>query len=94
MDYNYDSAVAFKGVVFAQQRALAGTRTALRPGIGLSCWKDDRRHDARRTAEEILAVRAAGLDGVSIFNLDARAVEVLPALRAGPLKEVAPSSSP
>ena len=85
MDYNYDSAVAFKGVVFGQKRHLAGAKTKLRPGIGLSCWAD-RTQDVRKTAEEILAVRAAGLDGFSIFNLDARAVSVLPALRRGPLK--------
>lgn len=85
MDYNYDSAVAFKGVVFGQRRRLAGAPVRLRPGIGLSCWAD-RTQDVRKTAEEILAVRAAGLDGFCVFNLDARAVPVLPALKRGPLK--------
>lgn len=86
MDYNYESAVAFKGVVFSQKRHLAESTIPLRPGIGLSCWKDDRRYDARRVAEEILAVREAGLDGFCVFNLDARAIPVLPLLHIGPLK--------
>ena len=83
MDYNYDSPVAFKGVVFSQKRALDGTKAAIRPGIGLSCWQD-RSRDIRMVVGEILAVREAGLDGFCIFNLDARAERLLPVLRSGP----------
>ena len=83
MDYNYDSPVAFKGVVFSQKRALEGTKAAIRPGIGLSCWPD-RSRDIRMAAGEILVVREAGLDGFCIFNLDARAERLLPVLHSGP----------
>lgn len=87
MDYNYDSPVAFKGVVFAQKRALAGVgaKTLLRPGIGLNCWPD-RARDIRMAAGEILAVREAGLDGFSIFDLGARAEALLPVLHTGPTR--------
>ena len=87
MDYNYDSPVAFKGVVFAQKRALAGVgaKTLLRPGIGLNCWPD-RACDIRMAVGEILAVREAGLDGFCFFDLGARAEAVLPVLRTGPTK--------
>ncbi len=82
MDYNYDSPVAFKGVVHVQKRALAGMAVKLRPGIGLSCWPD-RTRDVRMAVGEIEAVREAGLEGFSIFNLDARAEKLLPVLRLG-----------
>ena len=85
MDYNYDSPVAFKGVVFSQKRALAGANTAIRPGIGLSCWPD-RSRDIRMAVGEILVVREAGLDGFCVFNLDARAEQLLPVLHSGPTK--------
>ncbi len=87
MDYNYDSPVAFKGVVFAQKRALAGmgAKTLLRPGIGLSCWHDPAR-DVRMAVGEILAVRAAGLDGFCFFDLGARAQSILPVLHSGPTR--------
>jgi len=87
MDYNYDSPVAFKGVVFAQKRALAGVgaKTLLRPGIGLNCWPD-RARDIRMAVGEILTVREAGLDGFCFFDLGARAEALLPVLRTGPTK--------
>lgn len=82
MDYNYDSPVAFKGVVHVQKRALAGAKAKLRPGIGLSCWPD-RTRDVRMAVGEIEVVREAGLDGFSVFNLDARAEKLLPVLHSG-----------
>ena len=82
MNYSYDSPVAFKGTVFAQMRALEGSKTMVRPGIGLSCWQD-RSRDIRMAVGEILAVREAGLDGFTIFNLDARAERLLPVLHSG-----------
>ena len=87
MDYNYDSPVAFKGVVFAQKRALegVGAKTLLRPGIGLNCWPD-RTRDIRMAVGEILAVREAGLDGFCFFDLGARAEALLPVLHTGPTR--------
>ena len=85
MDYAYDSPVAFKGVLFAQKRWLAGSKAAIRPGIGLSCWQD-RTRDIRMAVGEILAVREAGLDGFCVFNLDSRAERLLPVLRSGPTR--------
>ena len=82
MNYSYDSPVAYKGTVFAQMRALDGSKALMRPGIGLSCWQD-RSRDIRMAVGEILAVREAGLDGFCIFNLDARAEHLLPVLHSG-----------
>ena len=60
--------------VLAQMEAVRGGKALLRPGIGLSCWlKRDR--DAFTLARQIGIVRDAGLDGFSVFDLDARSME-------------------
>lgn len=84
---NYvDSPALFANQVAGQLADLAGTAVKLYPGIGLSTWQDgtDR---AVRLARQIQAVRAAGLDGFTVFNLDRHAVQALPLLRLGVTRE-------
>ena len=82
MDYYGNN---FESLVAAQKQMLEGCPVKLRPGLGLSCWKDSRQ-DAREMTRQIGAVRKVGLDGFTVFNLDSRAVAVLPILHAGPTK--------
>lgn len=85
MDYYMGSTLAFRGLVRSQAAVCAGSKTKLRPGLGLSCWKV-RDHDARTMTEQIKVIRDFGLDGFTVFNYDARALGVLPDLHSGPTK--------
>jgi hypothetical protein len=85
MNYYGGSDLAFKGLVNVQIKALDGCGTKIRPGLGLSCWKDLSR-DAVTMARQIMIVREAGLDGFSVFNFDSRAERVLPKIHMGPAK--------
>jgi len=85
MNYYGGSDLAFKGLVNVQVKALDGCSTKIRPGLGLSCWKDLSR-DAVTMARQIMIVREAGLDGFCVFNFDSRAEKVLPKIHAGPVK--------
>ena len=85
MDYNDGSGLPFRGLVEAQARALKGGKAKLRPGLGLSCWKDIQ-HDAATLSRQIMIVREIGLDGFSVFNFDARAEKVLPKIHTGPTR--------
>ena len=85
MNYYGGSDLAFKGLVNVQVKALDGCSTKIRPGLGLSCWKDLSR-DAVTMARQIMIVREAGLDGFCVFNFDSRAAKVLPKIHAGPAK--------
>ena len=86
MDYNTEDAEGFRNLVAQQRKDLEGAAVKLRPGLGISCWLD-KDHDALRMAKQVEAVRALGLDGFAVFELDARAVAILPALHAGPMRE-------
>ena len=61
------------------QKAIAGARAKLYPGIGLSCWEDDGT-DAMKMVKHIQALRKDGLEGFTVFNLDARAERAFPIL--------------
>lgn len=79
---NYvESPALFANQVVGQREAL-GTAVKLYPGIGLSTWRDGS-DGAIRLARQIQAVRAAGLDGFTVFNLDRHAMRALPLLRLG-----------
>ena len=69
----------------AMQKEVVG-KTRLYPGIGLSCFKPDGR-EAVKIARQIEIVRALGLDGFTVFNLDRTAERVLPELRTGVTRE-------
>ncbi len=83
MNYYGGSNIAFSGIVDTQQQLLKGCKVKMRPGIGISCWKD-RNHDAFNMAKQIEISRNAGTDGFVVFNLDNRAAAVLPVLHEGP----------
>ena len=85
MDYYMGSSAAFRSLVTSQIEACAGAPVKIRPGLGLSCWKQEDR-DAFNMTEQIGIVRELGLDGFTVFNYDARAERVLPALHTGPTK--------
>ncbi|MBO5939954.1 MAG: family 10 glycosylhydrolase, partial [Kiritimatiellae bacterium] len=85
MDYYGGSNLAFKGLVNVQIEALQGCNVKMRPGLGLSCWKDLSK-DAITMARQIMIVREANLDGFCVFNFDSRAEKVLPLLHTGPTK--------
>ena len=87
MDYNTEDAAGFRNLVAEQRNDIAGSRVKLRPGLGLSCWLD-KDHDAMRMAQQIEAVRSLGLDGFTVFELDGRAMSILPLLHAGPTRSV------
>ena len=85
MNYYGGSDLAFKGLVNVQLEALQGCNVKMRPGLGLSCWKDLSR-DGITMARQIMIVRDADLDGFCVFNFDSRAEKVLPLLHTGPTK--------
>ena len=85
MNYYGGSDLAFKGLVNVQVETLKGATTKIRPGLGLSCWKD-LSQDAVTMARQIMIVREAGLDGFSVFDFDSRAARVLPKIHTGPVK--------
>jgi uncharacterized lipoprotein YddW (UPF0748 family) len=85
MNYYGGSDLAFKGLVNVQLMALKGCNVKMRPGLGLSCWKDLSR-DAVTMSRQIMIVREAGLDGFCVFNFDSRAEKVLPKIHEGPVK--------
>lgn len=82
MDY-LESPEAFERVV-ARQKGQAG-KVRLFPGIGLSLWKGQR--NAVNLAKQIGIVRSLGLTGYTVFNFDASAEAVLPALHTGVTRE-------
>ena len=86
MDYSEDK--GFRNLVARQRGDVAGANVKLRPGLGLSCWTD-RDHDALNLTKQIEAIRSLGLDGFAVFELDDRAVAVLPALRSGLARDCA-----
>jgi uncharacterized lipoprotein YddW (UPF0748 family) len=79
MDY-VESPALFRGQIVPQKRLVG--KVPVYPGIGLSTWRHDGR-DAVRLAQQILAVREAGLDGFTVFNFDRRAEKALPLLHLG-----------
>ena len=85
MNYAGDSDLMFKGLVNAQMGALKCGRTKIRPGLGLSCWRNLCR-DARTLASQIMIIREAGLDGFAVFDFDTRAEKVLPVIHSGPTR--------
>ena len=85
MDYNTEDADGFCNLVAQQAKDVVGSGVKLRPGLGISCWLE-KDHDAIRMARQIEAVRSLGLEGFAVFELDARAVAILPALHAGPTR--------
>ena len=85
MNYYVSSDLFFEKLVRSQNMAIRGGSTKLRPGLGLSCWRDDI-SDAVTMARQIKSVRDIGLDGFAVFALDERAQKVLPVLRKGPVK--------
>ena len=85
MDYNTEDADGFRNLVAQQAKDVAGSGVKLRPGLGISCWLE-KDHDALRMARQIGAVRSLDLDGFAVFELDARAVAVLPVLHSGPTR--------
>ena len=84
MDYTPCTAF-FRSAYLDQMKAIAGTRAKLYPGIGLSCWTDDGT-DAMKMAKHIQALRKDGIDGFTVFNLDARAERAFPILSTGPTR--------
>ena len=85
MNYT-DSAAAQRRLLERQKEAVAGTGVKIYPTLGVSTLKT-LGHDAKIVSEQINAVRAAGLDGYSVFQLDARGIEVLPELRKGVFRD-------
>ena len=83
MNYYGGSDLAFKGLVESQMRALKGSKAKMRPGLGLSCWKDKTR-DAVTMARQINIVRESGLDGFTVFDYDLRSEKVIPVMHTGP----------
>ena len=83
MDYT-ESPALFRGHLRRQKDQVANV--ALYPGIGLSCWSEDG-EDATRFADQVEAVREAGLGGFTVFNFDRRAEAVFPLMRKGPFAE-------
>ena len=75
----------FAACVASQRDALRGTRTRLYPGLALDCHVFQH-VNALVPAREIEVVRAAGLDGFTLFQLNKRAERILPELRTGPLR--------
>lgn len=85
MNYYVSSDLFFEKLVRSQNMAVGGTTVKLRPGLGLSCWRDNA-SDAVTMARQIKAMRDMGLDGFAVFALDERAEKVLPVLHKGPVK--------
>ena len=89
MDY-IESTAIFSGVVARQKRVVG--KVPVYPGIGLSTGAPDGR--LRRVAEQIMACRAAGCSGFTVFNFDSAAEETLPILSRGPTRVQASSCEP
>jgi uncharacterized lipoprotein YddW (UPF0748 family) len=85
MNYYGGSNKAFENLVNMQCNALKGSKVKMRPGLGLSCWKE-RFKDALTMTNQIKIVRNAGLDGFIVFDYDDRAVKVLPVVHKGPTR--------
>lgn len=85
MDY-CNSTEVFESVVLQQRDAI---RTVpVYPGIGLFLSARGGESQARRTAEQILKVRAAGLKGFTVFNFDGTALSFLNALSSSHCRTV------
>ena len=84
MDYTTSTAF-FRTTYLDQAKAIAGTWAKLYPGIGLSCWPDDGT-EAMKMSKHIRALRKDGLEGFTVFALDARAELSFPILATGPTR--------
>ena len=84
MDYTA-SPLLLKSMVDAQ-KAAAGKRVEVIPGLGISLWPSGT-DKVRIAAEQIAVVREAGFNGFIFFNYATWHLKQLEALREGPLKE-------
>ena len=86
MNYYAGNTAGFAAALRYQFKRLKGSKATICPTLGLSEWPDFG-DDARRMAEEILAVREIGCQGFGVFQIGERAFGVFPALRTGPTAE-------
>ena len=84
MDYTA-SPLLLKSMVDAQ-KAAAGKRVEVIPGLGISLWPSGT-DKVRIAAEQISVVREAGFNGFIFFNYATWHLKQLEALREGPLRE-------
>lgn len=78
----YPTLPAFELAIRGYAPLMRSAGTAIYPGIGLCSSAS--RIDARMMSDQILALRAIGYSGFTVFQLDGYAREVLPILRTGP----------
>ena len=88
MIYYTGNAAGFKYQLRYQVERLKGAKAVICPTLGLAEWPKFG-IDARRMAEEILALRELGCPGFGVFQLGERAFDVFPALRSGVTAEFA-----
>ena len=63
----------------------AGSKAKFYPGMAIMCSHFSQPLTPLTVAQEIVAVRAEGLEGFTLFSLSRLAEKALPVLRAGPL---------
>jgi len=82
MNYYAGNTAGFKYQLKYQVERLKGAKAAVCPTLGFTEWPKFG-DDARRMAEEILALRELGCSGFGVFQLGERAFDVFPTLRSG-----------
>lgn len=80
MDYS-SSALMFRSRLRVQNEYRRNT--PFYPGIGLSIFPSDGR-EAGRAADQIAAVREEGFGGFTVFQYEAKTIEILKLLSEGP----------